>query len=84
VVLQEAQEPVPPPVPRVGSFGVSSMGTWSDLWPQGRPLVRLQAAQQVISVKNREKSDSGIMKEIVASLRRGVKHININTGGIEK
>ena len=45
------------------------MGTWSDPWLQGPPSAQLQAAQQDISVKNREKSDSGILKEIVAAWR---------------
>jgi hypothetical protein len=62
VVLQEAQEPVPQPAQRADSFGALLMGMWSDPWPQGPPSARLQAAQRGISVKNREKSDSGIMK----------------------
>jgi hypothetical protein len=60
-VPQEGQEPALLPAQRVGSFGVSSMGMWLDPWPLGPPSARLQAAQQDISVKNREKNNSQIV-----------------------
>jgi hypothetical protein len=74
VVQQRAQEPAPLPVQRAGSFGVLLMGMLSDPWPPGRLSVGLPAAQQVISAKDRGKSDSQIVR---CSIRKknGCHHI---------
>ncbi len=56
-VPPEEQEPEPLPAQRAGSFGVLSMGMWLVPWLPGPPSAQLQAAQQDISVKNREKNN---------------------------